>query len=165
MFLLLEPYLRILYAGLLGALIGWEREVSGKAAGLRTLIIVSVSSALFVVGAQETAADHGEVIDSVRALQGIAQGVGFLGAGIILQAKREVRGLTTAASVWCAAALGYTAGVGMYLLGLFGALALYATLRWLKPVETRFSETSSRDPAAGRHAQAAKPEPHHAPEP
>jgi putative Mg2+ transporter-C (MgtC) family protein len=131
MFLLLEPYLRILYAGLLGALIGWEREVSGKAAGLRTLIIVSVSSALFVVGAQETAADHGEVIDSVRALQGIAQGVGFLGAGIILQAKREVRGLTTAASVWCAAALGFTAGVGMYLLGLFGALALYATLRWL----------------------------------
>jgi putative Mg2+ transporter-C (MgtC) family protein len=164
MFLLLEPYLRILYAGLLGALIGWEREVSGKAAGLRTLIIVAVSSALFVVGAQETAADHGEVIDSVRALQGIAQGVGFLGAGIILQAKREVRGLTTAASVWCAAALGYTAGVGMYLLGLFGALALYATLRWLKPVETRFSETSSRDAAVGRHAQA-KPEPHHAPEP
>ena len=81
-----------------------------------------------------------------RALQGIAQGVGFLGAGIILQAKREVRGLTTAASLWAAAALGFCAGVGMYLLGAFGALLLYTTLRWLKPLEARIVDTpASRD--------------------
>jgi len=125
----------------LGALIGWERESSGKAAGLRTLIIVSSASALFVVAAQQSAAAHGEVIDSVRALGGIAQGVGFLGAGIILQAKREVRGLTTAACIWAGAALGFCAGVGMYGLGAFGAVLLYATLRWLKPFEVRFTET------------------------
>ncbi|NLD72329.1 MAG: MgtC/SapB family protein [Chloroflexi bacterium] len=154
---LIEPYLRVLFAGFLGALIGWEREVSGKAAGLRTLIIVSVASALFVVAAQETAAAHGEVVDSVRALQGIAQGVGFLGAGLILQAKREVRGLTTAASVWAAAALGYSAGVGMYRLGLFGALALYTTLHWLKPVETRLGEGTLR-PSNRGHKPDISPE-------
>ncbi len=143
MFALIEPYLRITYAGVLGAVIGWERESSGKPAGLRTLIIVSLASALFVVAAQQSAAAHGEVIDSVRALQGIAQGVGFLGAGIILQAKREVRGLTTAASLWAAAALGYCAGVGMYGLGAFAALVLFATLRWLKPVEYRFSDSAA----------------------
>lgn len=143
MFAMLEPYLRILFAMALGAVIGWERETSGKSAGLRTLMIVSVSSAIFVIAAQEAAQLHGEVVDSVRALQGIAQGVGFLGAGIILQAKREVRGLTTAASVWAAAALGYCAAVGMYALGVAGALALFATLRWLKPVETHFVEGGS----------------------
>ena len=63
-----------------------------------------VGAARFVVAAQQSAAAHGEVIDSVRALGGIAQGVGFLGAGIILQAKREVRGLTTAACIWAGAA-------------------------------------------------------------
>jgi putative Mg2+ transporter-C (MgtC) family protein len=149
MFQAIEPYLRIVVAMVLGAVIGWEREKSGKSAGLRTLIIVSAASALFVVAAQESAAQHGEVVDSVRALAGIAQGVGFLGAGIILQAKREVRGLTTAASLWAAAALGFCAGLGMYLLGAFGALAIYATLRWLKPVEYHFGDGAT--PREGRN--------------
>jgi len=143
MFAVLEPYLRILYAMALGALIGWERETTGKPAGLRTLMVVSVSSAIFVLAAQSSASLHDEPVDSVRALAGIAQGVGFLGAGIILQAKREVRGLTTAAAVWAAAALGYCAAVGMYAMGLVGALALFTILRWLKPAETHFIEGGS----------------------
>ena len=125
-------------AGFLGGLIGWERETRHKPAGLRTLILVSLSASIFVIGAEQAAQRYGEAADVVRAMTGIAQGVGFLGAGAIVQSRGEVRWLTTAAALWSAAALGFTAGVGMYYVAVVGGALVFATLRWLVIAEDRW---------------------------
>ncbi len=140
-----ESALRLLFAAALGAAIGWERESKGKPAGFRTLILVTVASALFVLAAQQAAVRAGEPADSVRAMTGVAQGVGFLGAGVILQAKKEVRWLTTAASLWAAAALGFCAGLGMFVIGTVGVAVILVTLCWLKPVEGRLMDILQDD--------------------
>ena len=132
-----EGALRILGAMALGALIGWEREAQGKPAGFRTHIIVALGSALFVVAGEAAASAAGEPIDAVRAMAAIAQGVGFLGAGIIYQTRGEVRWLTTAASIWSAAAVGMAVGMGMYALGAVGAAAVVFALHWLEVLERR----------------------------
>ena len=121
----------------LGALIGWEREAQGKPAGFRTHIAVALGSSLFVVAGESAASAAGEPIDAVRAMAAIAQGVGFLGAGIIYQTRGEIRWVTTAASVWAAAAVGLVVGMGMYALGAVGAATVVFTLRWLDILERR----------------------------
>ena len=154
MFLLLEPYLRILYAGLLGA-IGWEREVSGKAAGLRTLIIVAVSSGS-LWWARRRRRRPRRVIDW-SAPRRHAQG------WVLGQASScrpwEVRGLTTARR-WCGGAGLHRRG-GMYLLGLFVALALYATLRWPAGGDPLLRDvlcaTRRRAPRAGQAGAPPRP--------
>jgi len=133
-----EYALRLVLAGLVGALIGWEREVRGKPAGLRTLMLVSLSSAVYVAAAEQAALRRGEAVDAGRLMSGIAQGIGFLGAGAILQARGEVRWLTTAASLWAAAALGMAIGLGMYSIALMGAFLVFATLKWVVLVEDRW---------------------------
>ncbi len=134
-----EVLLRLLLACLLGGLIGWKRETAGKPAGLRTLILVSLSAAIFILAAQLAAEKYGEAYDSVRAMTGIVQGVGFLGAGIILRAQGEVRWLTTATAVWASAAVGMAAGLGMYLVAISGSALIYFMLHCLPPVEKRIS--------------------------
>lgn len=117
--------LRILAATLVGAVIGWERERTGKSAGLRTHMLVSLSSAIFVLAPLEA----GMRIDDVsRVVQGVAAGIGFIGAGAILKLTeaRVIEGLTTAAGIWLTAALGLAAG-----LGRFGLAAISAVLAWL----------------------------------
>ena len=109
---------RLLVAALAGMSIGIEREWREKAAGLRTLTLVSAGSALFVLTAATTMP-----AESVRMIAGVTAGIGFLGAGAILRHEGEVFGLTTAASVWMSAALGVTAA-----LGLFGMTAIAAVL-------------------------------------
>ena len=133
-----EVTLRMLLAGLLGGLIGWEREGQGKPAGLRTLTLVSLASAIYVLAAQQTALRYGEVVDAVRAMAGIAGGIGFLGAGAILQARNKIRWLTTAAALWAAAALGLAAGMGMYYLAALGSFLVFATLHWVAIAEERW---------------------------
>src|SRR5687768_15011416 len=90
---------RIVAAGLLGAVIGGERELEGKAAGLRTHMLVALGAALFVIAPREAGLRGDEL---TRVIQGVAAGIGFIGAGTILKlAEREqIRGLTTAASIW-----------------------------------------------------------------
>src|SRR5215470_11800098 len=88
---------RLLLAALVGAILGYERERSGKSAGLRTHMLVSLGSATFVVA---TAAVGGSLDDLARVVQGTAAGIGFIGAGAILKGVEGVRGLTTAASIW-----------------------------------------------------------------
>jgi putative Mg2+ transporter-C (MgtC) family protein len=117
--------LRILAATVVGAVIGWERERTGKSAGLRTHMLVSLSSAIFVLAPLE----GGMSIDDLsRVLQGVAAGIGFIGAGAILKLAdaRVIEGLTTAAGIWLTAALGLAAG-----LGRFGLAAISAFLAWL----------------------------------
>ncbi|HHX65352.1 MAG TPA: MgtC/SapB family protein, partial [Chloroflexi bacterium] len=141
-----EMILRMLLAAGLGGLIGWERETQRKPAGFRTLMLVSVSVSLFVIAGTQASLRHGGAFDAVRAMAGIAQGVGFIGAGAIVQAKGEVRWLTTAAALWAAAALGYAAGLGMYVVAAAGGLIVFAILRWLTLVERRrIGPVASRD--------------------
>ena len=102
---------RLLLAIILGAMLGLERELRGMAAGLRTHMLVALGSALFVVVPLQA----GMELDGVgRVLQGVISGIGFLGAGAIvkLSGAGEIRGLTTAASIWLTSAIGITAGMG-----------------------------------------------------
>lgn len=138
-----EYALRLVLATILGALIGWEREVRGKPAGLRTLMLVSLSAAAYVATAEQAALQRGEASEPGRLMSGIAQGIGFLGAGAILQARGEVRWLTTAASLWAAAALGLAAGLGMYLIAIMATFLIFGTLRWVILVEDRWTRKSS----------------------
>lgn len=111
---------RLILAALLGALIGFERERRQKAAGLRTLMLVSVGSALFVIVAQQWGAGSDALS---RVVQGIIVGIGFLGAGTILNNRHEenIKGLTTAASIWLMSAIGVAVGAGQ------GAAAILTT--------------------------------------
>lgn len=139
-----EILARLVAAFILGGLIGWERETRGKPAGLRTIILVSVSSCLFTLSSMEAVARYGGSLDIVRAMAGVAQGVGFLGAGVIMQSRGEVRWLTTAASLWAAAAVGYSIALGLYVTSVIGAFIVFVTLRWLVGIEGRI-ERRGRD--------------------
>jgi putative Mg2+ transporter-C (MgtC) family protein len=112
---------RVLVAAALGGLIGWERERKGRAAGLKTHILVSVGSALFVLAPTLAGVGPG---DNTRVMQGIVSGIGFLGAGAILRSRdgSQVEGLTTAASIWMTAAIGMAAGIGQQMLALITTL-------------------------------------------
>ncbi len=120
---------RLSVATLLGGAIGAERLRSGKAAGVRTHALVAVGAALFVLVALETGASPS---DLSRVVQGVAAGIGFLGAGTILKLTEEhtIEGLTTAASIWLTAAAGMAIGAGWFwpaVIGIFfGWLILYA---------------------------------------
>lgn len=103
--------IRVLAAAILGAIVGIQRERSGKPAGLRTHMLVCLGTALFVV----SSAAAGMQFDAMsRVIQGIVTGIGFIGAGSILKlsAEQDVKGLTTAAGVWMTAAIGVTVGLG-----------------------------------------------------
>jgi len=108
--LTLETFLGLLLAVALGAIVGVEREVTHKPAGLRTHMLVSLGSALFTVVSVSFA------VDPARIAAGIVAGIGFIGAGTIWAEKDKVKGITTAASLWATAAIGLTAGIGDYPL-------------------------------------------------
>jgi putative Mg2+ transporter-C (MgtC) family protein len=128
--------LRLLAAAVLGAIVGAEREATGKAAGLRTHMIVALSSALFVLAPLESKMP---LADVSRVIQGIAAGIGFLGAGAILKltSDREIQGLTTAAGIWMTAAIGVAAGLGRLVLAGIGVLLAWIILRVLQRIELR----------------------------
>jgi len=108
--LTLETFLGLLLAVALGAIVGVEREVTHKPAGLRTHMLVSLGSALFTVVSVSFA------VDPARIAAGIVAGIGFIGAGTIWAETDKVKGITTAASLWATAAIGLTAGIGDYPL-------------------------------------------------
>ncbi|NLB58665.1 MAG: MgtC/SapB family protein [Gammaproteobacteria bacterium] len=121
---------RVLCAAVLGGIIGWEREAKGRSAGLRTHMLVSIGAALFML-APLLADIEGEAV--TRVMQGIVQGIGFLGAGAILRRERggRVEGLTTAAGIWMTAAIGMAAGMGQEMVALVTtlvALVVFAVL-------------------------------------
>ncbi len=103
--------LRLSVAAILGGLLGYERERNGKNAGVRTHMLVAIGAALFILVPQQAGAS---TEDLTRVLQGLIAGVGFLGAGAIIQGTKDVetRGLTTAAGLWVTAAIGVSAGMG-----------------------------------------------------
>jgi len=124
----LEMILRFLLAAGLGAGIGYQRERAGKAAGLRTHILVSSGAALFTL--VSIYGFTGAVVDISRVAAGVVVGIGFIGAGVILRGQREkeVAGLTTAATIWITAAIGLAAGTGMYLVSVIAAAVTVGVL-------------------------------------
>lgn len=133
---LLRVTLRLIVAALLGAVIGYERESAGKAAGLRTHMLVSLGAALFVIGGLESGMDPEDIS---RVIQGLATGIGFVGAGAILKLdeERQIRGLTTAAGIWLTAAVGVAAGLGRLAAACVGVMLTWIILVGLVELERR----------------------------
>src|ERR1041384_4460168 len=122
-----------------GALIGYERSFHGRPAGLRTHVLVCLASALLML--VTVYEDHwvrttgDSRLDPTRMAQGIMTGIGFLGAGVIVKEGLNVRGLTTAASIWITAGIGVLAGVGLYLplvVSVILTLAVLGVFRWIE---------------------------------
>jgi putative Mg2+ transporter-C (MgtC) family protein len=131
----LEYFLRLLLAVAAGAMVGVEREFRGRPAGLRTHILVTLGAAILSIASIELAAmvnartaDFGARVDVSRIAAGMITGLGFLGAGTIIKMGKTVRGLTTAASLWCAASIGMGFGFGFYRLSLLGSVLMLVTL-------------------------------------
>ncbi len=127
--------IRIVVAALLGGLLGLERTIAGKVAGIRTYALVSLGSALFVAVSELVVAQTSglSAVDPLRVASQVVVGIGFLGAGLIVFQESRVSGLTTAAGLWVAAAIGVTSGFGFYLLAGLATLLTLAvfTLLWL----------------------------------
>jgi len=145
---------RLLMAVVLGGLIGYEREQRRKAAGLRTHMLVALGAAVFVLAPLESGM---KVADLSRVLQGVVAGIGFLGAGAIIKLDREgiIKGLTTAASIWMAAAIGITVGLGRETTAIMAtvlALFILVVLRWAE----RGHQGHDESPASGRGEPATR---------
>lgn len=136
----LDFTLRILTAAILAGLIGLERERSHRAAGLRTYILVSIGSALFTLVGCYSFPMIGNTRDTARVAAQIVTGIGFLGAGTIIRQGIVIRGLTTAAGLWAAAAIGMACGVGEYALSFATTLLVIIVLAVFKLIETKWGE-------------------------
>jgi putative Mg2+ transporter-C (MgtC) family protein len=134
----LEALLRIAVAAGLGGIVGLERELDEKAAGLRTHMLVAVGSALFtLVGAYGFSDFPSRTVDPTRVAAQVVTGIGFLGAGLIFRQGFTIRGLTTAASLWLVAAIGMAAGAGFWkgaVIATIVALVSLRPLEWMKGV-------------------------------
>lgn len=154
-----ECFVRLLLAVVAGAIIGWERERHDKPAGLRTHMMVALGSAAFMVATIEFcktfAVDGVEIrLDPIRAVAGIIGGVGFLGAGTIIQARGSVRGITTAASIWVAAAIGIACGMGLYAIALSCVVLALLILVVLGALEHRAFSARGQSPAMQRDSHS-----------
>jgi putative Mg2+ transporter-C (MgtC) family protein len=128
----IELSLRVIIGLLLGAGIGLERQWRSRMAGIRTNALVAGGAALFVVmGAYSW---QGPGADPTRVAAQVVSGIGFLGAGVILREGLNIRGLNTAATLWCAAAIGSLAGSGLYVIALVGTLAVIGANTLMRPV-------------------------------
>jgi putative Mg2+ transporter-C (MgtC) family protein len=136
---------RLSVAMVLGAIIGFQREQYGKAAGLRTHILVTMGSALFVIAAIESGMSSEGVS---RVIQGLTAGIGFIGAGAILKLSqhREIQGLTTAASIWATAAVGVAVGLGLLGLAVLSVALIWFVLAVLGYVEARYKLSGEAPP-------------------
>jgi len=128
MILDVELFLRLFLATVAGGLIGFERKVVHKPAGLRTHMLVCMGSALFAIMSITIFVD-----DQARMIAGVITGIGFLGAGTIFRAENHVKGLTTAASLWSVAAIGIAMGIGEYYIAAAATLLVILIL-WLNKI-------------------------------
>jgi putative Mg2+ transporter-C (MgtC) family protein len=147
---LLRIAMRLLVAAVLGGLLGWERQYEGKAAGMRTHMLVALGSALFTLVPVETGLEASNV---GRVIQGIAAGIGFLGAGTILKLSdlHEIKGLTTAANIWMTAAVGVAVGAGRIGIALVGTGLTLFILYVLGHVEHKLTQQARRREESHNH--------------
>lgn len=125
----LDWLVRIIVAALCGALIGYERAIQRKSAGVRTHIVVATASAMFMIVSKYGFADiiniNNIALDPSRIAAQIVTGISFIGAGTILVHKGQISGLTTAAGIWAVSAIGMAIGAGMYLIGIIATAFLF----------------------------------------
>jgi putative Mg2+ transporter-C (MgtC) family protein len=146
----LPPFLvRCAAAAVCGAIIGVERELQDKPAGFRTNILICVGSAIYMLVGLLLVHEGNEMADASRIAAQVVTGIGFLGAGCIIQAGRRVTGLTSAATIWVVAAIGLVAGAGFPILSAFASVMVVVTLAALRQVEKRWLEPA----AAARQAR------------
>ena len=119
--------IRLMLAAILGGIVGYERERKARSAGVRTHMLVAVGAALFVLGPLQSGM---EISDMSRVVQGIVQGVGFLGAGaiIIRAGDQKVEGLTTAATIWATAGIGVVVGLGLEATAVLSTIIMLTIL-------------------------------------
>jgi putative Mg2+ transporter-C (MgtC) family protein len=135
---------RVFYSALLGGLIGWERENNDRDAGLRTYMAVAVGSCVFSIISQQISGDP------TRIAAQVVTGMGFIGAGVILQVRGRVQGLTTAATLWATAAVGMASAFSMYLLDgltailIVGMLSLNNLPGWHRIANKKVEETKDK---------------------
>jgi putative Mg2+ transporter-C (MgtC) family protein len=135
---------KLLVALLVGAVIGAQREQTGKPAGLRTHMLVALGTSAFVIAGVE----YGMHEDAIsRVVQGLATGIGFLGAGTILKLadQHEIKGLTTAASVWTTAAISIAVGLGQFALAILALILTWIVLTTFLKIEDRLNGASGPD--------------------
>lgn len=133
-----EAFFRLIGAAVMGGLVGLERELRGRQAGFRTNVLVCLGSALVMIVSVHFGLHHWTSpgpgvnisVDPARIAYGVMGGIGFLGAGTIIQRRGSVRGLTTAAGLWCMAAVGLAVGLGLYVVSFF-ATGLILLVLWL----------------------------------
>ena len=131
--------LRIFIAGMLGGLIGFEREVRAKEAGLRTHFLVALGSALFMIISQYAFSGR---FDASRVAAQVVSGIGFIGAGVIIFQRNVVRGVTTAAGLWVAAAIGLACGASLYDIAIASTLLALMCLETMHFITKRYGEKS-----------------------
>ena len=136
----LSIIINLVIALILGGAIGWLREMEGKTAGLRTHILVCVGSALFMMLSGEMLLKSG-LADPGRIAAGVVTGIGFIGAGCIVQARGSVRGITTAASIWVTAAIGVASGTGFYVGAVAATIIALITIYFLRIAEKQIFKT------------------------
>ena len=137
--------LRLFLAMIFGSMIGWERQKGHKPAGLRTHMLVCLGSCLFTLVSFMANTDTQSVaFDPSRIAAGVVTGIGFLGAGAIIQSQKGVIGLTTAASIWIVAAVGMAVGYGLFILGGGTAILTLIILFVLEKVEEKFPKEDVR---------------------
>lgn len=132
-----EIVTRLVVATALGGFIGLEREVRKKPAGVRTNALIGLGSAAMTIAGVTVAAYWSTTSDPSRIASIVIQGVGFLGAGVIIQAAGAVRGLTTAATMWVVAGIGIAAGFGLYTLAIVTTLIVLILLAIFGPIDAR----------------------------
>lgn len=136
--------IQIITALFLGGLVGLDREQKSKAAGLKTNILICIGACLYTTISMIISKKSGGVVDPNRVAAQIVSGIGFLGAGAIIQGRGNVIGLTTAATIWVVAAIGYTIGAGYPISAAFFSLTVLVVLRMLKPI-TLFVESEKNN--------------------
>jgi len=118
----IDIVIRILVAAFLGGLIGFEREIDGESAGIRTHVLVAVGSATFAILSFSITGDASRIV------AGVVTGIGFLGAGTIFKSTDKIKGLTTAAALWCVAAVGLSCGLQYFFLATTLAIVVFFVL-------------------------------------
>jgi putative Mg2+ transporter-C (MgtC) family protein len=138
----LEIALRLTLASLFGAVIGFERELRDRPAGLRTHMLTAMAAAVFTILTFEIfhsmrAIDNALSLDPIRVIEAVTAGVAFLAAGTIIQSKGKVQGLTTGAGMWLAGAIGVACGAGFYRLAFIAVVLAVLIMVVLRSVEKR----------------------------
>src|SRR5690242_5349750 len=146
-----QSLLRLIAAAVLGGLIGLERELKHKPAGLRTNMFICFGSAMFTLLSDQLASNYGG--DHTRIAAQIIPGIGFIGAGSILHARNNITGLTTAATLFVVAAVGMAAGGGLYYTAIFSTLVIVICLYGLGRFEQRFKPLLTAYEVTGGNAE------------